>query len=90
VRGKREVRYVVFSLEDPDDPESRRHPIGSFPYLDVAKKEADRYGPGSCIDAEGGCYSSEGSRHARWQADWVNLNIYQGREKRRRAPEVYD
>jgi hypothetical protein len=92
VRGKREVRYVVSRLEDPDDPKSRRHRIGCYPYLDIAKKEADRVGPGSSVDAEGGSYSSDGmhTRHIQWQAEWINLNIYQGREKRRRAPDIHD
>ncbi len=92
MRGKREVRYVVSRLDDPDDPESGRHPIGSFPFLDVAKREADRYGAGGRVDAEGGTYSSDGTRarHTQWQADWINPNIYQGREKRRRSSEIYD
>jgi len=92
VRGKREVRYVVSRLADPDDPESGRHPIGCYPSLDLAKREADRAAPGSCVDAEGGTYSSDGSltRHTQWQADWINPNIYQGRERGRRTPEVYD
>jgi len=92
VRGKREVRYVVSRLEDPDDPESGRHPIGCYPYFDLAKREADRVAPGSCVDAEGGTYSSDGThaRYTQWQADWINLNIYQGRERRRHAPEIYD
>jgi hypothetical protein len=92
VRGKREVRYVVSRLDDPDDPESRRHPIGCYPYLDLAKREADRVAPGSCVDAEGGTYSCDGmhTRQTQWQTDWTNHNIYQGREKKRRVPEVYD
>jgi hypothetical protein len=92
VRGKREVRYVVSRLDDPGDPESRRHPVGCFSYLDLAKREADRCGPGSCVDAEGGTYSADGmhSRHTQWQADWINPNIYEGRARRRLPPETYD
>jgi hypothetical protein len=91
VRGKREVRYVVSRLEDPDNPRSGREAIACYPYLDLAKKEADRHGPGACVDAEGGTYSSDGMqhRHTRWQTDWVNQNIYQGRQKRRPIPEGY-
>jgi hypothetical protein len=96
VRGKREVRYVVCRLEDPADPASRRHSMGCYPFLDLAKKEADRVGPEARVDAEGGTYSSDGahSRHTQWQTDWTNPGVYQGRERRRRLPvpevEVYD
>jgi hypothetical protein len=92
VRGKREVRYVVCRLEDPRQPEGRRQAIACYPYLDLAKKEADRHGPDARVDAEGGTYSSDGmrTRQTRWQTDWTNHNIYQGREKKRHVPEVYD
>jgi hypothetical protein len=92
VRGKREVRYVVSRLEDPADPESRRNSTGCYQYLDLAKKEADRLGPEARVDAEGGSYSSDGihSRHTHWQTEWTNPDVYQGREKRRRIPEVCD
>jgi hypothetical protein len=92
VRGKREVRYVVCRLENPDDPQGARHQIGCYPFLDLAKKEADRAGAGSSVDAEGGSYSSDGghTRHTQWRTDWINLNVYRGREKRRPGSEVYD
>lgn len=92
MRGKKEVRYVVSRLEDPDNPDSGRHQIGCYPYLDMAKKEADRVGSGGCVDAEGGSYSSDGShsRLTNWRADWINLNVYRGKERVRRTPEIYD
>jgi hypothetical protein len=92
LRGKREVRYVVSRLEDPDNPASGRDQVGCYPHLDLAKKEADRLGRGGCVDAEGGTYSSDGAhtRFTQWRTDWINPNIYQGREKRRPAPEIYD
>jgi hypothetical protein len=90
MRGKREVRYVVSFLEDPGDPDSRRHSIGCYPFLDLAKREADRLGPEARVDAEGGTYCSEGihNRRTQWQTEWTNPDVYQGREKRRRDPEV--
>ncbi len=90
MRSKREVRYVVSRLEDPTDPEGGRLEISSHPYLDLAKKEADRLAPGTCVDAEGGTYSSDGmhTRCTHWKADWTNLNVYQGRARRRRVPEL--
>ncbi len=86
------MRYVVSRLEDPADPESRRHSIGCYPYLDLAKKEADRLGPEAYVDAEGGSYSSDGlhCRHTHWQTEWINPAVYQGRQKRASVPEVYD
>jgi hypothetical protein len=92
VRSKKEVRYVVSRLEDPDDPQGRRHALGSYPFLDLAKREADRLGPGTCVDAEGGTYSSDGAhnRYTQWRADWTNINVYRGRERKRRMPGVSD
>ena len=91
VRGKREVRYIVFRLEDPNDPESTRQPIGCFPHLDLAKKEADRYGSGGTVDAQGGSYSFDGARarQNQWRTDWINPNIYQGRQKKRDGSELH-
>jgi hypothetical protein len=92
VRGKREVRYVVSRLEDPDDPAGKRDAIGLYSYLDIAKREADRLAPGTCVDAEGGTYSGDGGHGRRngWQTDWTNLNVYQGRQRRRPQPEISD
>jgi len=38
----------------------------------------------------GGTYSSDGmhTRCTHWKADWTNLNVYQGRARRRRVPEL--
>lgn len=92
VRGKREVRYIVSRLDDPDDPKGAREALGCFAFLDLAKREADRFGPGICVDAEGGSYSSNGmhSRQTQWRSDWVNLDIYRGRKRRRPASDLYD
>ncbi len=88
MRGKREVRYVVSRLENPDDPGGKRDAIGWYPHLDLAKREADRLAPGTCVDAEGGTYSFDAgySRRSRWLTDWVNLNVYLGRQRGRHAP----
>jgi hypothetical protein len=84
------VHYVVSRLTDPDDPEGGRDTVGWYPFLDLAKREADRLGPCACVDAEGGTYFFDGSygRRTQWQADWTNRNVYQGRLKRSRAPEI--
>ena len=86
------MRYVVSRLKDPDDLDGEREPIGSHPYLDLAKKHADRLGPGTCVDAEGGTYYSDGTyrRREQWQVEWTNRNLYQGGKKRSPAPEVQD
>jgi hypothetical protein len=90
VRSKKEVRYVVSCLKDPDDSASERVTIGSHPYLDLAKKQADRLAPGTRVDAEGGTYCCDGPHGRRdgWQAEWTNPNLYQGRSKRGRLPET--
>ena len=90
MRSKREVRYVVSRLSDPEDIESAREPIGWHPFLDLAEKHADREGPGTCVDAEGGSYHLDGPyrRHGEWRAEWTNRNVYRGRKKGRPAPEV--
>ena len=84
------VRYVVSRLINPDDIESAREPIGWHPYLDLAKKHADRVGAGTCVDAEGGSYHLDSSYRQRgqWQAEWTNRNLYQGGKKRGPAPGV--
>ena len=88
--SQKEVRYVVSRLENPDDLESAREPIDWYPYLDLAKKHADRVGAGTCVDAEGGTYYLDGpyGRRGRWRAEWTNRNLYQGGKKRLPAPEV--
>jgi hypothetical protein len=90
VSTKKEIRYVVSRLKDPEDLESEREMIGHHPYLDLAKKHADRVGPGTCVDAQGGSYLHDGpyGRHARWQVEWTNRNLYQARKKRSPLTEV--
>lgn len=88
--SQKDVRYVVSRLTDPDDLESEREPIGWHPYLDLAKKHADRVGAGTCVDAEGGAYRLNGafSRRGRWQTEWINRNLYQGGKHRRLPAEI--
>ncbi len=88
--SQKEVRYVVSRLKDPTDLESAREPIGWHPYLDLAKKHADRLGAGICVDAEGGTYQLSGPyrRRGRWQTDWTNRNLYQGHKKKIPLPEI--
>jgi hypothetical protein len=90
VRSKKEVRYVVSRLKDPDDLEGERETIACHPYLDLAKKHADRLGPGTCVDAEGGTYYSDGPyrRRDQWQVEWTNRNLYQGGKRRSPTPGV--
>lgn len=84
----KEVHYVVSRLTDPADLESVREPIGWHPFLDLAKKHADRLGAGVCVDAEGGCYYLDGPyrRRANWRVEWTNRNLYQGRSKSKSPP----
>ncbi len=86
----KEVRYIVSRLADPGDIESPREPIAWHPYLDLAKKHADRIGPGTCVDAEGGSCRLDGpyGRRGVWQAEWTNRNLYQGGNKTQPAPGV--
>ena len=88
--SQKEVRYVVSLLKDANDLESAREPIGCHPYLDLAKKHADRVGAGACVDAEGGSYQLDGPyrRRGRWRTEWTNRNLYQGREKQGLPSEV--
>jgi len=88
--SQKEVRYVVSRLEDPADLDSAREPIGWHPFLDLAKKHADRVGAGTCVDAEGGTYRLDGPyrRRGQWQPEWINRNLYQGGKSRGRSPEV--
>jgi hypothetical protein len=90
VSSHKEVRYVVSRLTNPDDLDSEREPIGWHPFLDLAKKHADRLGLGTCVDAEGGTYDLDGPyrRRGHWQTEWTNRNLYQGGKKRRRVPEI--
>jgi hypothetical protein len=84
VRGKKEVRYIVSRLKDPDDLEGERERLGWHSSLELAKSHADRTGPGTFVDAEGGTYYFDGpyGRRMRWQVEWTNRNLYQGRKKR--------
>jgi hypothetical protein len=88
VRGKREVRYVVSRLTDPDDTKSERENLGWHPYLALAKTQADRTGPGTFVDAEGGTFYFDGpfGRGTHWEVEWTNPNLYEGRNKNRRLP----
>jgi len=90
--SQKEVRYVVYRPADPNNPESVRQTIGSHPYLDLAKKHADRSGPGTCVDAEGGSYHLDGPyrRRGQWRVEWTNRNLYQSGSKKDLAPEVED
>jgi len=88
VRGKKEVRYIVSRLRDPDDLEGERERIGWYPYLELAKSQADRIGPGTFVDAEGGTFYVDGPypRRTRWEVEWTNRDLYEGRKKRVRLP----
>jgi hypothetical protein len=90
VSSKKEVRYIVSRLVDPADLESERETLGCYPYLDLAKKHADRVGPGACVDAQGGTYLRDGPyrHHSCWQVEWTNRNLYQGSKKRKSDSEV--
>jgi hypothetical protein len=90
VSSRKEVHYVVCRLKDPGDLESAREPIGWHPFLDLAKKHADRVGAGTCVDAEGGTYHQDGpyKRRGQWQTEWTNRNLYQGGKTRSLAPDV--
>jgi hypothetical protein len=88
VRGKKEVRYVVSRLTNPEDPESEREMLGTHPFLELAKSQADRTGPGTFVDAEGGTFycDSPHGRRTRWDVEWTNRNLYEGRKKRVSLP----
>ncbi len=88
MRGKKEVRYIVSRLVDPDDLDGERERLGWHPYLELAKSHADRAGPGTCVDAEGGTLYLDGpyGRRAHWEVEWINRNLYQGKKKRVRLP----
>jgi hypothetical protein len=92
VRSKKEVRYVVFRLKNPGDPGSEREMIAFHPYLDLAKKHADRLGLGASVDAEAGTYHFDGppGRRAQWLMEWTNQNLYQSRKASGPAPDVRD
>jgi hypothetical protein len=87
VRSKKEVRYIVSRLKDPGDLEGEREIIGCYPYLELARHQADRRGPGTFVDAEGGTYSfdSHYGRCSRWQVEWTNRNLCEGRKKASQA-----
>jgi hypothetical protein len=90
VSSHKEVRYIVSRLVDPGDIEGARVPLDWHPYLDLAKKHADRVGAGTCVDAEGGSYRLDGSfrQRGQWQTEWTNRNLYQGGKRRSPAAEV--
>ena len=77
----REVRYVVWRLVDPGDPEGERDKLGWYYELGLAISQARRIGPGTCVDAEVGLCRDRGlgARHSRWQVEWVNRNVYEGK-----------
>ena len=82
------MRYVVSRLKDPDDPQGERERIGCHPYLELAKNHADRMGSDTFVDAEGCTYyfNRPYTRHERWEVEWTNRNLYQGRRKRSPLP----
>ena len=88
MRGKKEVRYIVSRLKNPDDLEGERERLGWHPYLELAKSHADRTGPGTFVDAEGGIFYCDGpyARRTRWEVEWTNRNLYQGRKQRSPVP----
>jgi hypothetical protein len=80
----KEVRYVVCRLGDPGDLEGEREKIGWHQELGFAMSHADRTGPGTCVDAEGGTYYPSGpcGQHSRWEVEWVNRDVYEGRGRK--------
>jgi hypothetical protein len=90
VRGKKEVRYVVCRAKDPADLAGERENLGWHPFLELAKSHADRTGPGTFVDAEGGTLYVDGphGRRMLWEVEWTNRNLYEGRKKRVRPPEA--
>ena len=88
MRGKKEVRYIVSRVKDPDDLESERERLGWHPSLELARSHADRTGLGTFVDAEGGTLYVDGpyGRRMRWQVEWINRNLCQGRKKRSPVP----
>ena len=89
MRGKKDVRYIVSRLVDPDDLDGARETLGWYPFIELAKSHADRVGPGARVDAEGGTVYLGGphGRSARWEVEWTNRDLYRGRKKRRPSPE---
>ena len=86
--GKKEVRYIVSRLVDPDNPESERERLGWEPHLEPSQTHANRTGPGTFVDAEGGTFYFDGphGRRTRWEVDWTNPNLYEGKKKRIQLP----
>jgi hypothetical protein len=54
--------------------------------LSLAKSHADRMGPGTFIDADGGTFyfDSPYGRRTLWQVEWTNRDLYEDRKKRSR------
>ena len=77
----KEVRYIVCRLGDPGDLEGEREKIGWHHYLGFAMSHADRTGPGTFVDAEGGTYYPSGpyGQRSRWEVEWINHNVYRGK-----------
>jgi hypothetical protein len=77
----KEVRYIVCRLGDRGDREGEREEIGWHHYLGLAMSHADRTGPGTSVDAEGGTYypSRPWGRRSRWEVEWINRNLYRGK-----------
>jgi len=77
----KEVRYIVCRPGDPGDLEGEREKIGWYHHLGLAMSHADRTGPGTCVDAEGGTYYPNGpwGRRSRWEVEWINRNVYRGK-----------
>ena len=81
----KEVRYIVCLLEDPGDLEGERERIGCHHELGLAMGHADRTGPGTSVDAEGGTYYPGGpwGQRSRWEVEWINRNVYRGKGQKR-------
>jgi hypothetical protein len=65
-------------------PSKARERIGWHPSLELARSYADRMGPGTLVDPEEGTYyiDARDERRMRWQTEWTNRDLYQGRKKR--------
>jgi hypothetical protein len=76
----REVRYIVWQLADPGEPEGERDKIGWYYELGLAISHARRTGSGTCVDAAAGLYYPRGpGQPSRWHVEWTNHDVYEGK-----------